>query len=104
MRVLERFVSERILDPEPEQAKQFMTYLWRVGEQDRPRQLRFKGKVIEEFEGRCAFCKQRSYREIHHILPWREAIAVCDGDHEQLGRNLIPLCYRCHGETRDEEL
>lgn len=75
-------------------------YLWPSSE--RPPDLPHDADNIrQEFNDHCALCPQKP-TTLHHIVPWREALLVYDGDHARPD-NLIPLCRDCHKKADAEE-
>jgi hypothetical protein len=57
--------------------------------------------IRQEFNDHCALCPQKT-TTLHHIVPWREALLVYDGDHARRD-NLIPLCNDHHKRADAEE-
>jgi hypothetical protein len=110
MRGLERFICLPILHPRGERQKYLVQFLWRAGQKREGTPLATyrnpRNPLYELFEYNSCACCKRWYTdiELHHIVPWREAFAIYDGDHEWRGRNLIPLCPPHHGDAKVENI
>jgi HNH endonuclease len=93
---------EKFVDCEPlSHVKGLDRYLWPSDRPDWPPDVR---NIRKEFDYCCALCSTRVGPgiDLHHIVPWREALLLYDGNHAP-PHNLVPLCGTCHKLADDEE-
>ena len=57
--------------------------------------------IWQESRYRCAICRSPGV-EIHHIVPWREALGKFGDPHPAM--DLISLCPACHAKADEEDI
>jgi hypothetical protein len=102
---LRRLIGSSTFQPTADEVKRLSGLLWRAKTRQRPGLLdALPDEIYAEFDNRCALCSTLSSKlEIHHIVPWREALLLADGDHGQR-HNLILLCIGHHRLADDEQI